>query len=164
MLQRVQERMHALGTYQVDEVLGPPDLRFHTTYQYQAPDRMRVLSDDGGETVVVGTTIVTRSDASQPWTERNAGAPLPVPSYMWDTHGDAQQYVGMHILGTATVDGIEDQVLAFAEIGAQEPAWFKLWADPDGLVRRAEMRADGHVMDDTYTGFDAPVSIDLPPN
>ncbi len=142
--------------------LGPLTCGSTRPNQYQAPDRMRVLSDNGGETVVVGTTIVTRSDASQPWTEHNAGAPLPVPSYMWDTHGDAQHYVGMHILGTATVDGVEDQVLAFAELGAQEPVWFKLWADADGLVRRAEMRADGHVMDDTYTGFDAPVTIELP--
>ena len=50
-----------------------------------------LMLDNGGETVVVGTSIDTRADASQPWTERSAGAPVPVPSYMWDTHGSSQQ-------------------------------------------------------------------------
>ncbi len=85
-----------------------------------------------------------------------------MPSYIWDTQRDAQQYVGMHILGTAAVDGVEDQVLAFVELGTQEPVWLELWTDTDGPVRRAETRADGQVMGDTCTGLDASVTVDLP--
>ena len=40
--------------------------------------------------------------------------------------------------------------------------WFKLCIDGDGLVRRAEMRAQGHFMDHRYFAFNEPVTIEPP--
>ena len=37
-----------------------------------------------------------------------------------------------------------------------------LWTDADGLVHRAEMRGQGHFMDEHYTDFDAPFTIQSP--
>jgi len=42
------------------------------------------------------------------------------------------------------------------------PIWFRLWVDADGLVRRAEMRAAGHFMDQRYGDFDAHLAIQAP--
>lgn len=38
--------------------------------------------------------------------------------------------------------------------------WFRLWIDDEGLVRRAEVRAQGHVMDHTYSEFNSPIEIE----
>ena len=68
-----------------------------------------------------------------------------------------------HILGAENVDGSSTQVLAFFEnLGPQYPFWFRLWTDADGLVHKAEMRGQGHFMDEHYTDFDAPFSIEPP--
>jgi hypothetical protein len=40
--------------------------------------------------------------------------------------------------------------------------WFRVWGDADGLARRAEMRAQGHFMDDRYYDFDALFTIEPP--
>jgi hypothetical protein len=70
--------------------------------------------------------------------------------------------VGAHIVGADTVDGVQTQVLTFFLDLPQTPVWFRLWADADGLVHRAAMRAQGHFMDHRYTDFDAALSIEPP--
>jgi len=52
--------------------------------------------------------------------------------------------------------------LAFFGPSDAAPIWFRLWVDPDGLVRRAEMRAAGHFMDQRYDHFDVPLAIEAP--
>ena len=70
--------------------------------------------------------------------------------------------VATHLLGAENVDGVDRQVLAFFENLGQYPFWFRLWADADGLVHKAEMRGQGHFMDEHYTDFDAPFTIVRP--
>lgn len=70
---------------------------------------------------------------------------------------------GAHIVGSDNVDGSDTQVVAFFEnLGVNSPFWFRLWADAYGLVHRAEMRGQGHFMDEHYTDFDAPFTIQPP--
>jgi len=59
----------------------------------------------------------------------------------------------------AGVDGQRTTIISFAGGGPGAPIWFRLWVDPQGLVRRAEMRAPGHFMNDTYYDCDAPFTI-----
>lgn len=52
-------------------------------------------------------------------------------------------------------------VVAF--VRPQLPAWFRLWVGQrDGLVRRPEMLAEGHLMDHRYVGFDEPLDLRPP--
>jgi hypothetical protein len=66
------------------------------------------------------------------------------------------------VTGEETVDGVPSRVVSFFERASGLPVWFRLWVGGDNLVRRAEMRAPVHFMDDLYSGFDQPVQIEPP--
>ncbi len=71
-------------------------------------------------------------------------------------------YASACLLDSEKVEGIELKVLGFFEDRNGLRIWFKQWIDPEGLVRRAEMRAQGHFMDHRYFDFDAPFEINSP--
>jgi hypothetical protein len=85
-----------------------------------------------------------------------------VPSFIWDIPESGGNFVGAHVVGSETLDGIQTSVLTFFLDLPQTPAWFRLWADADGLVHRASMRAQGHFMEHSYSGFDGPLTIEAP--
>ena len=161
-LQQVQEHMHQLHTYHVDETLGPATPPLRAAYSFAAPDRMQLNFGDGETTVWVGPTRYTRDTLSGVWKAEDFGTSLPVPSFVWDVPDSGGTYVGAHIVGADTVDGVETHVLTFFLDLPQTPVWFRLWSDTTGLVHRASMRAQGHFMDHRYTDFDAALSIEPP--
>ena len=162
LLQQVQDRMHRLRTYRIDETLGPASPPLQTSYTFQAPDRMRFDLATGSQTIFVGPTRYTRADPSSVWQAESIGVSLPVPSFTWDPHGPAEQPVAARIVGAEEIDGVPTQTVAFFQSAGNTPLWFRLSADPDGLVHRAAMHGQGHFMDDHYTDFDAPVAIEPP--
>ncbi len=165
LLQQMQERMHRLRTFRSDELLTPAATPVETLYAFQAPDRMQMDLNNGSHTIFAGTTRYTRDDRSgSAWQAEDAGIALPVPTFVWDQRtAAAASFVAAHILGAENVDGSSTQVLAFFEnLGPQYPFWFRLWTDADGLVHKAEMRGQGHFMDEHYTDFDAPFTIEPP--
>ena len=164
LLQHMQDRMHRLRTFRSDEILRPAATSVETLYAFQAPDRMQMDINNGSHTIFVGATRYMRDDRSgSAWQAEDAGIALPVPTFVWDQRTPAAAFVGAHVLGTENVDGSTTQVLAFFEnLGPQYPFWFRLWTDADGLVHKAEMRGQGHFMNEHYTDFDAPFSIEPP--
>ena len=162
LLQQVQQRMHQLHTYRADETLGPATPPLQASYLFEAPDRMQLTPAGGEATVWIGPTRYTRPLGSDVWQAEDFGSSLPVPSFVWDIPDAGGSYVGAHLVGSETVDGVQTQVLTFFLDLPQTPVWFRLSADADGLVHRASMRAQGHFMDHRYSEFDAPVSIDPP--
>ena len=84
LLQQVQDRMHQLHTYQVDETLGPATPPLRAAYSFEAPDRMQLSFGDGETTVWVGPTRYTRDTVSGVWKAEDFGTSLPVPSFVWD--------------------------------------------------------------------------------
>lgn len=110
--------------------------------------------------IVIGSTRYLRSSPDAPWERQTGGPGLSVPSLIWDYF---EPFVGPRVIRQARVEGIDTTVVSFfggAERGT--PVWFRLWIDDDGLVRRAEMRAQGHFMDHRFHGFDAPITIRPP--
>jgi hypothetical protein len=162
LLQQVQDRMHQLHTYRVDETLGPATPPLRAAYVFEAPDRMQLTPANGETTVWVGPTRYTRQVGSGTWQAEDFGTSLPVPSFVWDIPDSGGTYVGAHIVGADTVDGVETHVLTFFLDLPQTPVWFRLWSDTSGVVRRASMRAQGHFMDHHYTDFDTALSIEPP--
>ena len=162
LLRQVQDRMHQLHTYHVDETLGPATPPLRAAYSFEAPDRMQLSFGNGETTVWVGPTRYTRDTLTGVWKAEDFGTSLPVPSFVWDIPDSGGTYVGAHIVGADTVDGVKTEVLTFFLDLPQTPVWFRLWSDTSGLVRRASMRAQGHFMDHRYTDFDAAVSIEPP--
>jgi hypothetical protein len=66
------------------------------------------------------------------------------------------------IIGSQRLGGHPTQIVAFFGRSGEVPVWFRLLVDQGRLVRHAQMLTQGHFMDHTYHGFDAPTAI-LPP-
>ena len=68
----------------------------------------------------------------------------------------------MRILGTDPVDGVPSTIIGF--VRPDIPAWFRVWVgSSDGLVRRADMRAQGHLMNQIYAQLNGPITVQTPP-
>jgi copper transport protein len=159
ILQEAQDRIHELQTYRLDETLSSGRAEVESEYAFQAPDRMRAEVDAGSMTVWVAGTRYLRETSGSDWQVEEGGPILPVPSFIWDFF---RPFVAPRILGTEAVDGADTRIVAFFGGGREVPVWFRLWIDGEGLVRRAEMRAQGHFMDHRYFAFDEPFTIQPP--
>jgi hypothetical protein len=84
LLQQVQDRMHHLHSYLVDETLGPATPVLRAANEFHAPDRMRLSPAIGETTVWVGPTRYTRQTDNGPWQAEDFGTSLPLPSFVWD--------------------------------------------------------------------------------
>ena len=127
-------------------------------YQFQAPDAFAFSVNDSRE-IDIGTRGYRQDQAGGPWTVESIGAafgwPSPYFRQAWATATAAR------VVGVATIQGAPSHIVAF--VRPDLPAWFELWiGDSDGLVRREEMRSEGHLMEHDYAGFDAPIAIAPP--
>jgi copper transport protein len=158
LYRRMQQRMHGLRTYRLEEVLSSGRASVRASYAFQAPDRMRVEVDSGSQRVIVGDREWRREKLGQPWQEEQA-IPPEIPQFVWDFGRDA---ITPRIVGTERIGGTFTTALSFFARSGSAPIWFRLWVEEEGLVRRAEMRAQGHFMDHRYFAFDAPFEVEPP--
>ncbi|MGH9013222.1 MAG: copper resistance protein CopC [Acidimicrobiia bacterium] len=159
LLDRFSRRMDALDTYRLEEVFRPANPPIRSRWTIVAPDRLHIDFATGAETVRISSTTYSH-EPGQPW-ERSQGPQLKVPSHIWDV----PERRAAHIVGTEPVDGVTTQILSFVASTSTEggsPIWYRLWVDDSGLVRRGEMRTEGHFMDHHYLDFDAPLTVEPP--
>lgn len=159
LVERATQRMNALDSYRVVETLGPVDPPIRARYAIQAPDRLRVTTDDGAVTVRVDDRLYRRRAGQRRWRTRDV-PPLDLPNHIWD-EPDTEP-IAARVIGTDRVDGAHTQIVAFFEEVRDRPIWYRLWIDDDGLVRAAEMLTRGHFMAHRYHAFDQPVTVDPP--
>jgi hypothetical protein len=157
LFSRMQQRMHDLERYRVQETLSSGRATVRADYAFEAPDRMRTEVDSGSERILVGKREWSRNGPARPW-RGELGIKPKVPRYVWD---GSDQPIAATVLGTEQAAGRPATVVSFFG-GTATPIWFRLWIDDAGLVHRAEMRAQGHFMDHRYFAFDAPFHI-VPP-
>ena len=161
----MMQRMHSLQSYRLEEDLtSGPGTTFRSRYEFLAPDSYRTEVLEHGtivsQTIVIGTTRYLRNSPNASWEKQTGGPGLSVPSFIWDYF---RPFVDARVIDRRRVEGTQTTVVSF--FGGTEqgtPVWFRLWIDDDGLVHRAEMRAQGHFMDHRYFGFDAPITIRPP--
>jgi copper transport protein len=126
-------------------------------YLFEAPQSFFFEVNDS-KLIVIGNRRFRREDAS--WLRGS----WPGPRFTWpeDYYRDFWHgRVATRLLGSARVDGAESSVIGFVRLDL--PAWFRIWVGKsDGLVRREEMRAEGHIMDHIYSGLNKEVSIEPP--
>jgi copper transport protein len=127
-------------------------------YQFRAPDSFAFTVNDSHE-IDIGTRAYRQDQPGGPWSVENTGVGFGWPSpYFRQAWGGA---TAVRVVGTDIVDGVPSHIVAF--VRPDLPAWFELWiGDTDGLVRREEMRAEGHLMRHDYSGFNAPTPIAPP--
>jgi len=158
LLTLAQRRMHTLRTVALTERLSWGAGATRARYQLEAPNHLRILAG-GAETVIIGATRYTRDTPATPWKVDHDFPVTPAPSYVWDYFAPL---VAPRIIGSQPVGGHPTRIVAFFGRSDQVPVWFRLWVDQGGLVRRAQMLAQGHFMDHDYHGFDAPSAIRPP--
>lgn len=161
LLRRMLGAMHALTSYRQDETLSSGLATVRSTYAFVAPHSFKSRTVQPGSqtrTVWIGGTRYLRQDQGS-WQVETGGPSIPVPSFVWESFAP---YLDPWILGKAEVDGVRAKELSFFGGDSQTPVWFRLWVGPDGLVRKAQMRAPGHFMDHRYHAFDRPISIEPP--
>jgi len=151
--------MHRLSSYRIDESFLTGTSAIRSRYVFVAPNRMEAEVDHSSQEVWIGQTVYTRQLPSGRWKADGIPSPLVVPFFIWDYF---HPVVASHIVGTERLQGLLTKVVSFAIGGLGDPIWFKLWVDPSGVVRKSEMRAPGHYMDDAYYAFDTPVTIKPP--
>ena len=147
----------ALMTERLSGGLGGPT--FDSTYKFQAPDKAEISLKDA-TTIFAGEQQFLRTGTGA-W-ETSA---FPSPGFSWPT-GYYREFWGTaaapRLLGTEMVDGVSTQVIAF--VRPDVPAWFRIWVGTsDGLMRREDMRAEGHIMDHDYSQLNGPITVQLPP-
>jgi copper transport protein len=156
---RALDAMDGLHSARLEERLqasldGPT---FAAEYGFAAPDRMRI---DAGtsERIVIGGSEYRREVGGAWQSLAWPGSPFAWPgSYYRDFWANA---AAVRILSEETVDGVPSWVVGF--VRPELPAWFRIWVGiDDGLVRRMDMRAEGHLMVQDWT-LDVPVSIEPP--
>ncbi|MDP9225888.1 MAG: copper resistance protein CopC/CopD [Actinomycetota bacterium] len=157
---QLERRMRALTSYRLNQSLSSGSETLRTKYECRAPDQMRARSSGGFQTVLIGGTEYLRRAPDAGWIVESGGPPFPVLSFVWDYVPD--QIIDPRIVGTAHVDGVDTTILSFYGPLGSAAYWFRLWVDATGLVRRTEMRAQGHFMNQRYFAFDAPITIEPP--
>lgn len=127
-------------------------------YRFSAPDAFEFRVRDSHQ-IVIGDRRYKRSAPGEPWeTGRWPGVPFRWPRGYYRTVW--AEPAAARLIGTENLDGMRMTIISFAR--PDLPAWFRLWVGDDGLVRREEMRAEGHVMSRIYGEFDTSPKL-VPP-
>ncbi len=159
LLGHAQATMHALLSYRLSETLSSGLATIPSEYAFAVPNRMESSVNGQAQAVWIGDTRYLKLQPNKPWQVETGGPPIPVPAFIWDYF---QPFVDPRIVGQDETDGDRTTIVSFAGGQSGTPIWFRLWIDESGLVRRAEMRAQGHFMDDHYYDFDAAITITPP--
>jgi putative copper export protein len=127
-------------------------------YQFQAPDAF-AFTVGGTREVDIAARAYRQDRPSGSWSVENTGVAFGWPSpYFRQAWANA---TAVRVVGADIIDGAPSHIVAF--VRPDIPAWFELWVgDSDGLVRREEMRAEGHLMQHAYSRFNAPTAISPP--
>lgn len=158
LLERAVRRMDRLRSVRYREVFGPVDPPIVSEAAIAAPDRIRFHIETFDRTTVRIGDASYRREGGAAWEVERGGATVQVPVFVWDY----TPRVAAHVVGEDRLDGVPVRTLSFFIDHGSGPIWYRLWVDGDALVRRAEMRAQGHFMDHEYFDFDAPVDIEPP--
>jgi copper transport protein len=158
-LRRAQTTMHELRSYLMNETLSSGLADVFTKYAFEAPDRARIEVRGGSSSVFLGATRYVRQAPGDDWRIERRAPRLTVPSFVWDSF---RPFLDVRIVGSELIGGSRTTVISFFGARGDLPIWFRLWVEPRGRVLRAEMRTQGHFMDQRYFAFNAPISVEAP--
>ena len=146
-------RLTGLSERQTIDAGGPP---VTTYYQWLAPDRLRLRSDVGGETIIIGKRRFDRGSGG--WIPSEWPDPA---GYRWPDYAYARTAAEVTLLRRETIDGTPCWVIGFLDTpsGGRMTLWI---GEADGLVRRQQMFAVGHYMESVFSDFNAPATIETP--
>ncbi|HEY8599042.1 MAG TPA: copper resistance protein CopC [Thermomicrobiales bacterium] len=156
ILARSDLAMNRLTSLSERQMIGAGGPATTTYYQWAAPDRLRLRSDAGSETIIIGTQRYDRTSGN--WIP----SAWPDPGgYRWPIYEYARTAAEVTLLRRETIEGVPCWVLSFLDTpsGGRMTLWI---GEGDGLVRRQQMFAVGHYMESVFSDFNAPATITAP--
>lgn len=128
-------------------------------YRFSAPAAFEFAVGDRSQ-IVIGDRSYERPRPEATWTAKAwPGRPFQWPGAYYRSVW--ARPAAVRVLGTEELEGQPMTVIAF--VRPNLPAWIRLWVGVgDGLVHREQMRAEGHLMDRTYSAFDTSAPV-VPP-
>ena len=126
-----------------------------STAEYVAPDRARLTTGDGDESVTVGAAQAFRRAGDATWRPLRRAAPLRYPIYRATYQGATAQRLGR----AEVLDGVPTRVLSFYV--PRDRAWYCWWVGDDSLVHQEAMIAPSHYMTSRLDRFDRPADITI---
>ncbi len=154
LVRRAETTWHALETLVVhDSLSSGPGATIHTTWQFQAPDRLTYRIRNGPEAVVIAGRRWDRVPG-QGWQVSDQD-PIRQPVPLWEAVTNA------HLLGSVTVRGRPAWEISFFD--PRIHAWFTIRVDK-ATMRTLELRmvAQAHFMHQVYGPFNSPLRIAPP--
>jgi hypothetical protein len=149
-LARARRTMAHLRTYHYTERLSSGQGGIVTQLDVQAPNRLRLRTDNGFRTVIIGRT---RWD-------------------FLDGHWQKQSFPGLNVRDVLVwYEARAPRIVRRDPNGATElaafalkpvPSWFRLTVEPSGRVSQARMIAPSHFMFHRYSAFDGGPQINPP--
>lgn len=150
VFERALRTMDSLRSYRFTERLSSGRAAVFTTIDVQAPNRLRLRTQTGFASVIIGKT---RWDFRDGRWERAPFPGLDVRDVLMWHQAESPRIVDQSENGT-------QELVAFGL--KPVPAWFRLDVAPSGRVLEAEMTAASHFMLHRYSDFDAGVKIEPP--
>ena len=165
LLRRTTNSMQRLNSARVHEELRTTEAATPSIadYTFQAPDAFSYFVVGGAAQITIGTHQYSRQSPTSPWINQTISADTRASGYRWPNgyyRGFWRGAQATRVLGRDVVDGVPSNIVGF--VIPDLPAWFRLWIGDDGLVRRMEMRTEGHLMNHEYSDFNQPVILKPP--
>lgn len=130
-----------------------------TDYEEVAPDKLMWTEPGGEAAITIGNAFYTRETAAAAWVAQGGHDPVSEPNFSWQFFPAAQ---AVHLLGSASIDGVQTSVVEFFAGEPGTPVWFRFYIDSSDQVELSDMMAPGHFMTQSFAHFDIPATIVLP--
>jgi hypothetical protein len=161
LLERAQVAMRALRSARQTEVqTSGPGSFARTDYVLRAPDRMRLHTNTGTDSVIIGERQWLRAPDSGGWLRQRYGSGLPFSTrswFRWTPYAIAVRWIG------SERDASGRRLVEVALVDPGTPVWSRLTIDAaSGRILRERTLNPGHYATERYFGFNRPVRIEAP--
>ena len=161
LLERAEAAMRALrSARQTEEQTSGPGSYARTDYVLRAPDRMRLSTDTGTRSVIIGERQWLRTRDSGGWIRQRFGSGLPFSTRRWFRFTPFA--IDVRWLGSRR-DASGRLLTTIALVDPGTPVWSRLTIDrATNRIVRERSHNPGHYADERYFGFNRPVRIEAP--
>ena len=162
-LERALDAMGRLETARVHEILREQETggpRIDSRYLFQQPDRLKWTVENGTTRIGIGGKGYVTDVNGENWRayDWSAGGFRWPSQYYREFFADR---AAVRLIGSGDLDGRPVDYVTFVQ--PTYPAWYRLAIDEQtGRILHLEMRAERHVMDQTLSEFNEPVTIRPP--
>lgn len=156
LLAQADQAMNKLTSLSERQSLSGGGAPIITVYQWAAPDRMRLRSDAGNESVIVGKRrydLLNGRWLASDWPE--------AAGYRWPLFDYARTATEVTLLGQEKLNEVPCWVVTFLDTPSSTRLTFWIGVQ-DNLVRQQKMYGVGHYMVSVFGDFNTPVTIEPP--